>query len=128
MLAGGAKHTVALTTNGAAVAWGSDYEGQCNLPSNLSTAIAVAAGAHHSLVLFETSVFAPRLFGPNRGGGGFRVRIQTLARKNYALEWKSNLYSGLWTALATNRGNGAVLQFSDPASPSSGRFYRVRQW
>jgi hypothetical protein len=79
-------------------------------------------------VLLETYPFAPRLFAPHHSAGGFKVRIQTLARKNYALEWKSNLLSATWTTLTTNQGNGALVQFADPSAPAEGRYYRVRQW
>jgi alpha-tubulin suppressor-like RCC1 family protein len=128
MLAGGGYHTIALGANGAPVAWGSDYEGQCDVPSGLSSAIAVAAGAHHSLILADHGGFLPQLFGMNRNGNLLKVRVQTLARKNYALEFKDTLSFSSWTAIATNRGNGALLQFTDPASSPTGRFYRIRQW
>ncbi len=128
MLAGGGQHTLALMTNGAVAAWGSDYDGQCDLPSSLSGAIAVAAGAHHSLVLLDNGAFTPQLFGMVRNGSEFTVRLQTLARKNYALEFKDSLSSSAWTSLATNRGNSSLLQFTDLTPLLARRFYRIRQW
>jgi len=63
-----------------------------------------------------------------RSGSEFKVRVQTLARKNYALEVKDSLASSTWTSLATNRGNGSLLQFTDLTPLLARRFYRIRQW
>ena len=54
--------------------------------------------------------------------------MQTLNRKNYALEFTANLTGTNWNAITTNAGNGAVRQLIDPAATTSPRFYRMRQW
>ncbi len=38
-------------TNGSVVAWGDDWNGQCDLPAALTNAVAIAAGAAHTVVL-----------------------------------------------------------------------------
>jgi hypothetical protein len=53
------------------------------------------------------------------------VLVQTLNRKNYALEFKSPITATNWSAITTNTGNGALRQLSDPAAPPSLRFYRA---
>jgi hypothetical protein len=128
MIAGGRYHNVGLNSNGVAVAWGSDYEGQCDLPAGLSSVMAVAAGAHHSMLLLDGEAPAPRLFNSIWAASRFRVRVQSQARKNYALEFKDSLLNSSWTSLSTNHGNGALLQLQDAAASSGRRFYRVRQW
>src|SRR4051812_34612803 len=87
-----------------------------------------SAGAHHSLVLFDSGAFVPQLFGVRREADLLKVRVQTMARKNYTLEFKESLSSSAWIPLATNRGNGALIQFTDANPPSFRRFYRIRQW
>ncbi len=50
-VAQGEAHSMALTTNGTVVAWGSNTYGQTNVPYNLTNVIAIAAGYYHSLAL-----------------------------------------------------------------------------
>ena len=42
---------VALKSNGTVVAWGGNYQGQTNVPPELTNVVAVSAGAAHALAL-----------------------------------------------------------------------------
>ncbi len=51
-IAAGAKHSLALTTDGSVVAWGDNYYGQLEVPAAAKYGVvAIAAGANHSLAL-----------------------------------------------------------------------------
>jgi alpha-tubulin suppressor-like RCC1 family protein len=51
-ISAGQTHRLALKTNGTVVAWGWNGYGECNVPGDLSSAVAVAAGSYaHSLAL-----------------------------------------------------------------------------
>ena len=54
--------------------------------------------------------------------------VQTLNRQSYALEFKNSVTVTNWSAVATNAGNGALLQLIDSAATTPQRFYRMRQW
>ena len=62
----GNVHGVGITESGAAVAWGSNTYGQCDVPSGLESGVtAVAAGYAHSLALKNGIVYA---WGRNENG------------------------------------------------------------
>jgi hypothetical protein len=48
-VAAGAKHGLALTSDGKVRAWGSNIYGQCDVPSDNNNFIAIAAGGFHSM-------------------------------------------------------------------------------
>jgi alpha-tubulin suppressor-like RCC1 family protein len=125
---GGSEHSLGLKLDGSPAAWGANWDGQCNLDSNLTNVVAVAAGGNHTLLLLEGSAPAFRLLNPTRNGAGFSGVLQTLSRKNYALEFKPSLSSTSWTSLPTVTGNGSLRQLSDTPGNTPQRFYRVRQW
>lgn len=50
-LASGAGHCLALTSNGAVVAWGNNHYGEATVPADLSNVVAIAAAEHLSLAL-----------------------------------------------------------------------------
>jgi hypothetical protein len=50
-LAAGAWHSVALRDDGGLVAWGNNWDGQCDVPATGSPVVAVAAGGYHNLAL-----------------------------------------------------------------------------
>ncbi len=127
-VAGGGAHTLALEADGTVAAWGANWSGQCTLPSDLSEVVGLAAGEYHSLALLAGSLPVPQLLSPVRQGGRFSVLVQTLDRQNYALEFNNTIATTDWSAVATNAGNGALLQLSDPAATGAQRFYRMRQW
>jgi hypothetical protein len=91
-------------------------------------AIAVAAGAYHSVALMAGSLPVPMLLSPEKQAAAFSVLVQTLNRKNYALECKSSMVATNWTTLATCAGNGALVVLRDGSAPGPERFYRMRQW
>src|ERR1043166_4560933 len=47
----GAWHTLGLRPDGTILAWGNDFDGQCEPPPDLNDAIAIAAGGYHSLAI-----------------------------------------------------------------------------
>jgi hypothetical protein len=50
-IAAGEDFDLALTTNGAVVAWGFNDSGQTNVPAGLSNVVAISAGDYHALAL-----------------------------------------------------------------------------
>jgi alpha-tubulin suppressor-like RCC1 family protein len=50
-IAAGWGHSLAIKADGTVVAWGSNSDGQTNVPANLSGVIQVAAGFYHSVAL-----------------------------------------------------------------------------
>jgi len=50
MITAGKDHSLILNKDGSLVAWGSNTDGQCNVPSG-NDFVAVEAGWHHSLAL-----------------------------------------------------------------------------
>ncbi len=50
-VAGGAYHSLGLTSDGTVVAWGDNYYGQCDVPAPNADFVAVAGGNGHSLGL-----------------------------------------------------------------------------
>ena len=128
-VAGGGGHSVALKADGTVVAWGADWNGQCDLPLTLPPAVGIAAGEYHTAVLLEDNPpVLPRLLNPAWEGSQFSALLQTLNRKNYALEFVDSLATTNWTGLCTNAGNGALKMLTDSTATGAQRFYRVRQW
>ena len=71
---------------------------------------------------------AARLLNPILQRGRFSVLVQTLHRKNYALDRGTSLTIPNWSGLSTNTGNGALELLLDPTATGPQRFYRLRQW
>ena len=57
---------MALTSSGTVRCWGNNTLGQCNVPADLGTVTAIAAGARHAVAL--TSAGAVRSWGSNQFG------------------------------------------------------------
>ncbi|HOX56131.1 MAG TPA: family 10 glycosylhydrolase [Candidatus Paceibacterota bacterium] len=125
---GGGAHSVALHADGALTPWGANWNSQCEVPSGLSAVAAVAAGTSHTVVLLEGAMPVPRLLNPAWNGSRFSASVQTLARMNYALEYKDSPTAATWTCVCTNSGNGALRILTDPSASGASRFYRMRQW
>jgi hypothetical protein len=107
---------------------GANWNGQCDIPTACSNVFAIAAGAYHTLLLLDAPAAPPQLLTPARQDNSVSLLVQTLYRKNYALEFKNSLADTNWIALPTVRGNGALRVLSDPDASVSQRFYRLRQW
>ena len=127
-VSGGGAHSLALTADGTVVAWGANWDGQSGPPLGMNDVVGIAAGEDHSLALPAGSFPVPQLLGAARQGIRFSVLVQTMNRQNYALEFKDSIAATNWSAVATNTGNGALLQLNDPAATAPQRFYRMRQW
>jgi hypothetical protein len=127
-LAGGGAHSLALRVDGTVSAWGANWNGQCGLLSGLAPAVGIASGSYHSVLLLEGILPLPRLMLPASSAGQFSTVVQTLNRKNYALEYNSSLGASNWTGVCTNAGNGALRVLVDPSAAAPQRFYRMRQW
>jgi hypothetical protein len=125
---GGGEHSLGLNLDGSVAAWGANWDGQCNLDPNLTNVVAAAAGGSHTLLLLEGAAPVFRLLNPARNGAGFSGVLQTLNRKNYALEFKTSLKTTSWTSLPTVMGNGSLRQLGDTPGNAPQRFYRVRQF
>jgi hypothetical protein len=65
-IAAGAYHTVALRTDGTVRAWGSNGNGQTNVPSDLGVSMAIAAGYDHTVALRTDGTV--RAWGSNGNG------------------------------------------------------------
>ena len=50
-IAAGGAHSLALTSNGTVLAWGSNANGQTSVPTGLRNVVQIAAGQNHSLAL-----------------------------------------------------------------------------
>jgi hypothetical protein len=94
----------------------------------LSNVVGLGAGEYNSLALLAGSIPVPQLLSPARQGSRFSVLVQTLNRKNYALEFNPSIAATNWSALSTNTGHGALQLLTDPAATASQRYYRMRQW
>ena len=66
-IAAGYAHTVALRSDGTAVAWGDNAYFQCAVPADLTGIIAIAAGAN--------SYFTMALYRPVGGSGSRRLTV-----------------------------------------------------
>ena len=117
-----------LRFDGTLTSWGANWNSQCDTPPGMSSAVGVAAGTYHTVVLLDGILPVPRLLGPARSGGRFSALAQSLYRKSYALEGSGSLSGTNWTTLSTNAGNGALLLLTDPEASGAQRFYRMRQW
>jgi sugar lactone lactonase YvrE len=127
-VAGGGLHSLALQSNGLVVAWGSDYNGQCEIPKVLSDLIGISAGEAHTLVLGNGNLPNPKLLGSVWKDGSFGTILQTVFRKNYAVDFANSLTAPVWTPMGTNSGNGALQFWTDSSANTSKRFYRGRQF
>jgi hypothetical protein len=127
-VAGGGAHSLALKADGTVTGWGNNLQNQSSIPVSLSNVVLLAAGGNHSLFLLAKRPAAPTLVQPVRGKSRFTALLQTYSGRNYALETSPSLQPPVWSAIATNRGNGVIQFMIDTAATGSTRFYRARQW
>jgi alpha-tubulin suppressor-like RCC1 family protein len=132
----GARHTVALQSDGTVVGWGSDIEGQTSVPAGLTDVAAIAAGGGHTVALqhngtvvawgrnFEGQTMVPAdLTGVAAIAAGFDHTV-ALSSNGTVMAWGSNaegqinvpagltgvraIAANLWFTLAL-QNNGTVL-------------------
>jgi hypothetical protein len=125
-ISAGGVHSLALRADGTVVAWGANWNNQCSLPPTLTNIAAAAAGEQHTLVLLPGSLPRPLLLRPAYDGSHFRVLMQTLNSRTYALDAMDLPHGTNWMALPSILGNGALRILSDPSPGSAGRVYRGR--
>jgi alpha-tubulin suppressor-like RCC1 family protein len=129
-IAAGSYHSMALRTDGTVVAWGSTNYGLANVPAGLSNVVAIAAGDNDCVALIGDGppVMRVSLANPAAGPNTFSLTLPTQNGRVYALEYRTNLTDGNWTALPLNFGTGTNLVLTDSTATNSQRVYRVRRW
>jgi hypothetical protein len=127
-VAAGEAHNLALQADGAVVAWGDNYSGQCSVGPVVPGAIAVAAGNSHSLELIGQRPPPPQLGNPLRQGSTFTLSLPTARGWTYFLQYKDSATDTNWIwPAAIVAGDGGMRTLTDPAANAPHRFYRVRQ-
>ncbi len=99
-IAAGAWHNLALRRDGVIVAWGENYDGQCDVPAGL-LASAIAAGGYHSLALRRDRTVA-----------GWGANYSGQCTMPPGLSNVTALAAGTWHSLAL-RANGTVVAWGD---------------
>ena len=54
------------------------------------------------------------------------MRWPSVTGKRYVIERSGSLFGTAWLPVSTNTGTGADMEFADPDTSPSMRFYRVR--
>ncbi|HWW02233.1 MAG TPA: hypothetical protein VNZ64_21205 [Candidatus Acidoferrum sp.] len=99
-IAAGAWHSLVLRADGTLLAWGNNYDGQCNV-SNLRNIMVIAAGGYHSLAIqLDGTVVG---WGANSSGQ---------ATPPAGLSNVTALAAGTWHSLAL-RADGTVVAWGD---------------
>jgi hypothetical protein len=62
---------------------------------------------------------------PVPSGSTSAIHWPTVSGKQYVIERSTSLFPGVWSAISTNTGTGADLEFDD-INPGAVKFYRVR--
>ncbi len=136
-IAAGGWHGLALENDGTVAAWGAGLGtnanvdcGQSTVPAGLSNVAQIAAGAVNSLVLETRSPPPQKIILVNPVISARQVTFFVPVRNGrvYRLEYKNSLTNSDWTALPLVAGRNGTVPLTDPAPPSSQRFYRVAQW
>jgi alpha-tubulin suppressor-like RCC1 family protein len=92
-VAAGGSHTVALRTDGTAVAWGTNYSGQTNVPAGLAGVTAIAAGGSYTVALREDGkvvAWGDNYYGQTAVPAGLGDVIAVAAGQNHTMALKSN--------------------------------------
>ena len=95
-------HSLAIRADGTVVAWGTNWYGQCDVPTNVTDAVAVAAGGRHSVAL-------------GRDGSVVVWGDNTLGQITNAPSNLTNVVdvkAGLWHTLAL-KADGTVAAWGD---------------
>ena len=119
--------------DGIADAWRLRYFG--SVSALLAGANADADGDGHSnLAEYKTgtapndSLSVLRLLSKRAADAapGLAVRWPSVAGKRYVIERSGSLFGATWVPVSTNTGTGSNMEFVDPDTSTSARFYRVR--
>ena len=113
-IAAGGSHSLALKSNGTVVAWGANYSTQTDVPLSLAySAKAIAAGADHSVALFDSVIdFGNQVFATTGAARTFTITnsgpdpltlhgVSVVGRA--ALDFQVNI-SGLAATVAASNG------------------------
>ncbi|HEV2208313.1 MAG TPA: M6 family metalloprotease domain-containing protein [Verrucomicrobiae bacterium] len=123
---GGSGHTLALRADSTVVAWGNTWQGQASIPAGFSNVVQFAAGDLDSLLLVGNPFAPPELLAPVRQGTQLSVLLQTVAGRQYTLEWTPSL-PATWTAIQSLTGTSSLRMLMDATATGPHRLYRVRQ-
>jgi hypothetical protein len=107
-VAAGAWHSLALRADGTVLAWGDNYQGQCNV-ANLRDIMAIAGGGYHSLAIQRDGTVIG--LGSNDSGQ---------ATPPAGLSNITAIAAGTWHSLAL-RADGTVVAWGD-STDASGNF------
>ena len=137
-------HSLALCSDGTAVAWGDNALGEIGngttVGTNLPVAVAMSSlpvgarfthvstgeEAEHTLAMVALST-APNVTGITpAGGGAFKTKFTGFPGFGYDIQASTNLLDWLTVGSQTADTNG-LFQFTDPTAPSyDHRFYRAK--
>jgi hypothetical protein len=67
----------------------------------------------------------PFILGPYVSAGGVEIRVPTVGKRAYHMEWKGDLSETEWKPLQSIIGDGSHATISDAAPDLRQRFYRV---
>lgn len=123
-VAAGYSFSSALRGDGSIVVWGT---GPTNVPPNLTTARAIAAG-DGLLNAIPGTLPKTQPVSVSRQGTNVSLSFPSQSGRVYQLEYKDSLTDPIWKTAPLAAGNGGVLGFINSAPQSNQRFYRVRQW
>jgi hypothetical protein len=68
----------------------------------------------------------PLILSPTLGGVEFSFSFETLAGKNYVVQFKDSLDDRVWQTLQSVPGDGNPKKITNPVSAARQRFYRLR--
>jgi alpha-tubulin suppressor-like RCC1 family protein len=111
----GDRFALALRSDGTVTAWGTNYNHQCDVPTNLASVRAVAAGWYHSVALLEDGTVAAwgyaghSTWGITNPPSGLSNVVAVAAGGYHTLALKADGTVEAWGAGKTNTGNGSYL-------------------
>ena len=127
-VAGGTLFSVALKADGTLAGWGNDWSGH----RRLSRQPEWRTGRRRRQFPQPGSGGRRRLRAdaplPDVEGARFSLLVQSIAGKNYTLEFKTTLTDPSWNPVRTVYGNGSPQFLVDLSANAAQRYYRVRQW
>jgi hypothetical protein len=101
MVAAGTYHTVVLRGDGTVLAWGDNYDHQCDAPQGLVNVVQIAAGGYHSLALQANGTVV-----------GWGANTDAQAAPPAGLKDVIAIAAGTWHSLAL-KADGTVVAWGD---------------